>query len=113
MKSNSSESKLNDTWCFWYAPRGRNALATDNYFENLKCLGDINTMEEFFSYYCYLRRPTEVPMDHKILLFRKQCKPLWEEWTDGGCWIIQFKKKESEEYLNKTWEFLLFSLIGE
>ena len=59
-------------------------------------------------------------------MFRSGHKPMWEvyiyinksnyyqfqSWPKGGTWILMFKKKELEE-LNKTWETLLLSMIGE
>jgi translation initiation factor 4E len=53
--------KLNDTWVFWYAPRGRKAKAdAEHYDANLKELGECNTVEQFYSYYCFFKRPSEV-----------------------------------------------------
>ncbi|CAK60075.1 unnamed protein product (macronuclear) [Paramecium tetraurelia] len=99
--------KLSQNWVFWYAPRGRKAIAgSDHYDVNLKEIGEFNTVEEFYSYYCYLQRPSEVDIDNKIMMFRKEHKPMWEECLDGGTWIIHFKKRESE-LLNKKWEALL------
>ena len=36
----------------------------------------------------------------------------FQEYADGGTWIVSFKRKEEEE-LNKNWEQLLFACIGE
>ena len=69
-------------------------------------------MKDFFSYYCYLRRPSDIPTDHKLLFFRSDKKPLWEEYAHGGTWIVSFKRREEED-LNKNWEQLLFACIGE
>ena len=53
--------KLNDTWVFWYAPRGRKAKADAAHYDaNLKELGEFDTVEGFFSYYCFFKRPSEV-----------------------------------------------------
>ena len=30
---------LNDTWTFWYAPRGKKAKSTENYLDNFTALG--------------------------------------------------------------------------
>ena len=38
--------------------------------------------------------------------------PMWENCLEGGCWIIQFKKRQLQE-LNKRWEAILFACIGE
>lgn len=46
--------------------------------ENLKNLGTVYSVEDFFTYYCYLQRPSEMPHNHKLMFFRKGCKPLWE-----------------------------------
>ena len=54
-------NKLNDSWVFWYAPRGRKAKAdAEHYDVNLRQLGEFNTVEDFFSFYCYFKRPSEV-----------------------------------------------------
>jgi hypothetical protein len=37
------------------------------------------------------------------MLFRSDKKPLWEEYPDGGTWVIAMKKKHEED-LNKKWE---------
>ena len=43
------------------------------------------------------------------MMFRKGHKPMWEEFMDGGTWIIHFKKRETE-ILNKKWEALLLGM---
>ena len=51
-------------------------------------------------------------LDHKIIMFRKDLRPMWEEFPEGGSWIIHFKKKETS-ILNHKWESILFACIGE
>lgn len=67
------EHKLKSTWTFWYSPRGKSSKpeASKNYETNLTKLGDINTAEEFFSFYCYMKKPSEIPVDNKVIMFRK------------------------------------------
>ena len=74
------ETALKNSWSWWYSPRGRNSKpnAQDQYETNLTKLGDCETLEQFFSYYCYLKKPSEVPIDHKILFFQKELVPAWE-----------------------------------
>merc|ERR1719313_2068046 len=43
---------------------------------------------------------------------------MWEEFPEGGCWIIRIKRKASlvqanVGYVNAMWESLLFACIGE
>ena len=46
MNSTTQKNALHDTWSFWYAPRGKNAIQTGNYFDNLKCLGNTRFNEK-------------------------------------------------------------------
>ena len=87
--------KLKNEWTYWYSPRGKNSKpdASKNYEINLTKLGDISTLEEFFSYYCYIKKPSEIPVDHKVIFFRKDKKPCWEDWPDGGCWIFPYRSR--------------------
>lgn len=43
-------------------------------------------------------------------MFRKGSRPMWEDFMDGGTWIIHFKRREWE-ILNKKWESLLLGTI--
>jgi len=38
---------------------------------------------------------------------------MWEEFPEGGCWIIRIKRKVSQSYVNRMWENLLLACIGE
>ncbi len=107
--------KLKSEWSYWYSPRGKNSKpdAKQNYEVNLTKLGDISTLEEFFSYYCYIKKPSDIPVDHKVIFFRKGQKPCWEDWPEGGCWILQVKKKEDAHLYNLKWERLVFACIAE
>lgn len=42
-------------------------------------------------------------------MFRKGSRPMWEDFMDGGTWIIHFKRREWE-ILNKKWESLLLGI---
>jgi len=70
-------------------------------------------VSEFFSYYLFLKKPDEVATDHKMMFFRKDHSPCWEKWPNGGCWILQVKKKEDPHKYNLKWERLLFACISE
>ena len=65
--------KLKNEWTFWYSPRGKqsNPGASKNYAINLTKLGDVSTIEEFFSYYCFLKKPSDIGNDNKVIFFRK------------------------------------------
>lgn len=105
--------KIKDKWIFWYSPRGKKAKSdATNYINNLTKLGEFQYIEDFFRFYCFLKRPSEIDVDNKLILFRSGKMPMWEECLEGGCWIIQFKKRQLQE-LNKRWEAILMACITE
>ena len=77
---NNVDVSLPNEWSFWYSPRGRNSLpdAKTNYEANITHLGDVATVKEFLSFYCYLKKPSDVPVDNKMVVFRKGSLPCWE-----------------------------------
>ena len=71
--------RLNETWVFWYLSRVRTEKNTSLPFsERLKVLGEVNTVEDFFQYYCYFKRPAEMPKEIDFHFFRKGEVPMWE-----------------------------------
>eukprot|EP00403_Amphidinium_massartii_P036747 CAMPEP_0178436346 /NCGR_PEP_ID=MMETSP0689_2-20121128/34392_1 /TAXON_ID=160604 /ORGANISM="Amphidinium massartii, Strain CS-259" /LENGTH=255 /DNA_ID=CAMNT_0020058439 /DNA_START=64 /DNA_END=827 /DNA_ORIENTATION=+ len=108
-----SESPLECAWTFWCDKKTSDKKDSDQYMEGLKQLGSFNTIQGFYRHFAWLQRANEFPRDHNILLFRKGYKPMWEEFPDGGCWIVRVKRKLSPGYINRMWENLLFACIGE
>jgi len=108
-----AEIPLEAAWTFWYDKKTSDKKESDQYMEGLKQLGSFNTIEGWYRHYTWLMRPSEFPKDHNILMFRKGYKPMWEEFPEGGCWIIRIKRKVSQSYVNRMWENLLIACIGE
>jgi len=80
------------------------------YRDRLKNMGLISSVEQFFEYYVYLKRPSEMAREIDLYFFREGEVPMWEESIFGGLWILKVKK---EDEIDKMWETLLFALIGE
>ncbi len=73
------QHKLNERWVFWYLSRVRTEKNNSLPFsERLKVLGEVNSVEEFFQYYCYFKRPAEMPKEIDFHFFRKGEVPMWE-----------------------------------
>ena len=68
------------------------------------------TIEHFFNYYVYLKKPSDMPREIDLFFFRHNEIPMWEESPSGGIWILKVKKDDN---VNKMWEAMLFALIGE
>jgi translation initiation factor 4E len=105
------EHVLQSPWVFWFNNRRKSvAKANFSYSEKLAIIGEVHSIEEFFQYYCYLRKPTELPRNIELKFFRKYEIPMWEDSPNGGCWIVKLSMHKS---INQKWERLLFACIGE
>lgn len=109
----ANENPLETAWTFWYDKKTSDKQESDQYMEGLRQLGSFNTVQGFYRHYTHLMRPSELPRDHNCYMFRKNYKPMWEEFPEGGCWIIRVKRKASQNYVNHMWENLLLACIGE
>jgi len=107
------EHPLETAWTFWFDKKQTDRKESDAYIEGLKQLGDFNTVEGFHRHYAYLQRPAQFPCGHNLLCFRKGYKPMWEEFPEGGCWIVRVKHRSRENHVNRMWENLLLACIGE
>jgi translation initiation factor 4E len=109
----AGENPLETAWTFWYDKRSTEKQESDAFAEGLKQLGTFSTVEGFYRHYSHMQRPADLPYGVNVHCFRKGYKPMWEEFPDGGCWILRVKKKASRNYLNYMWECLLMASVGE
>lgn len=104
--------KLNSKWIFWYASRKEEDRHI-SYFDRLINIAEINSLEDFFKYYLYIKSVPEIERNTDLGLFKEGYKPLWESCPDGGCWFIRFKKTDDPADIDIKWEKLLFALVGK
>jgi len=127
--------KLHTAWEFWYykrpnrevekalkiekklereqgAPKKQepDAVQELSYREQLKPLGKISTVEDFFSYYVYQKSAQDMPREIDLFFFRHGEVPMWEQSPQGGIWITKVRKDDD---VDRMWEALLLALIGE
>lgn len=126
---------LNSSWEFWYHKRsmrgGEQANGSEHvsgsdkkegsngntagsknlsYKDQLKPLGKISSLEEFQSYYQFMKKVRKMPRDIDLFFFRHGETPMWEESPEGGIWITKIRR---EEDVDNKWEALLLSMVGE
>jgi len=103
---------LSRTFSFWTTSSGgKGRLTREDYEKDNKLLGNISTVEEFWTFYQHMVRPDKLPTGGKFCLFQEGIHPSWEDKeNDGGSSFILKVKKN---YANKFWEELLISYIGE
>ena len=78
----------------------------------IKTIATIDTVENFWEIYNWLKRPADLPTtattDYHF--FRSGIKPTWEDPSNaaGGTWIVRLPQGLSSRY----WEEICFALIG-
>jgi translation initiation factor 4E len=74
-------------------------------------MAGFNTVEDFFTIYRHLKRPSTLPLVSDYHLFKKGIRPVWEddENKKGGKWIVRLKKGVADRY----WEDLVFAIVGD
>jgi translation initiation factor 4E len=101
---------MQNHWQFWYFQRKSNNAEKKPYRDQIIPIGQIPSIEHFFNYYVFLKKPSDMPRDIDIFFFRNDEVPMWEDSPNGGVWII---KIQPDDNLDKMWESMLFALIGE
>jgi translation initiation factor 4E len=133
-----TESQLQHPFVFWYMRRGKgvqkqtdtnNATTTtittnndennnekdknsasNQYESSIRQIASVSTVEQFWSIYDYLVRPSDLPNTTDYHFFREGIKPTWEDPCNakGGKWIVRLKKGLASRY----WEEIILALIG-
>ena len=111
LRATHQELPLETPWSFYYDRKPPKNMGYKEFEKNLQRLGQFNTVEGFWRIYAYLATPDVISQDHNIFMFRHDWIPAWETFPRGGCWIIKVRKKNG--LINRLWEELLFSCIGE
>ncbi|KYF40155.1 putative eukaryotic initiation factor-4E [Toxoplasma gondii ARI] len=123
----AGEHALETGWRFWYYDPAQAVMenlrdatlaafpeTTRVYASRLRGLSCFSTVEGFFRYMRCLARPSQLPGECLLQLFRKGCWPLWEFFPSGGSWSLRVKKPGcSARTVDGLWETLVLACIGE
>eukprot|EP00760_Papus_ankaliazontas_P038283 PhM_4_TR9049/c0_g1_i1/m.9060/K03259/EIF4E; translation initiation factor 4E len=105
---------LEETWVLWYNHRKIAHTNVSQWEDILTQLTEASTVEEFWSTYNNIKRPSSLEFGSDYHMFRRGVKPAWEDPANiqGGKWQLSIGPKE-ETRLDTLWEKLLLSMIGE
>ena len=107
------ESRLQHSYSFWFTQRKRGTVwsTTTEYENQIKHVGSFSTVEQFWSCYCHMVRPSDLPPHCDVHLFKLGIKPTWEDEANknGGKWIVRLKKEIS----SRSWENVILAMLGE
>jgi Eukaryotic initiation factor 4E len=75
-----NEHPLQTAWAFWYDKKQSKKTGTDEYRSKLQKIGTFDTVESFWQFYSYLRRPSTLENNVNLYLFRDgpNIAPMWE-----------------------------------
>ena len=82
----------------------------EEFEDNLKPITNLDTVEDFWSLYERMKRPSLLPRGCEFLYFKTGIKPLWEDPSNlnGGRFYVSLKKSQ---LTNRIWEDLLIGLM--
>mmetsp|Transcript_3016 Transcript_3016/g.4600 ORF Transcript_3016/g.4600 Transcript_3016/m.4600 type:complete len:190 (+) Transcript_3016:64-633(+) len=112
--------QLQNKWVLW-----EHDSTQKNYREANKEVCEFQTVEDFWKYWSFIPRPSEVfneghikkEIDGRTIagfcLFKKGIKPAWEDTANssGAEWVC--RNARSFEIADAYWENLVYGLIGE
>jgi len=112
---------LQTPFAFWYDRKINKKTGTAMYMDKMQLLGKFSTIEDFWTLYIHLKRPSMLDNNINLYLFRydeakseTQNTPAWETYPRGGIWILKIKKKErGPSVLGKMWQDMVLAIVGE
>lgn len=104
-----NENRLQHTYCLWFSRKGTHR-ATD-YSKSLHVVGRCASVQQWWSLYSHLIRPTALTPYRELSLFKQGIKPMWEDPanTKGGQWVIRLRKNK----IDRAWENVCMAMLGE
>lgn len=112
LETGEERHALETVWTLYCDHKVKGVSASFDAFKaQLKRLGSFNTVESAWRHLAYLKRPSQLPLDWNVYLFRHGGVPAWESFPAGGCWLIKVRKANGQ--VDRLWEELCFAAIGE
>jgi translation initiation factor 4E len=111
VKPGPDEHPLQYNYAFWFSRRTQGKASVQSYDQNLKKIGTFASVEQFWTYYSHMMRPSELNGHCDYHLFKEGIRPMWEDDANraGGKWIIRLKKGLA----SRCWENLILAMLGE
>ena len=106
--STGTDHPLRSTWNLFYRPP---TSKYSDYEKSTIKLASISTVENFWTIYSHLKRPSQLPSVSDYHIFKEGIRPVWEDEANkrGGKWIVRLKKGVADRY----WEDLLLAIVGD
>lgn len=111
VKPGPDEHPLQYNYSFWFSRRTQGKASITSYDQNLKKIGAFASVEQFWTYYSHMMRPSDLTGHCDYHLFKEGIRPMWEDDANraGGKWIVRLKKGLA----SRCWENLILAMLGE
>lgn len=100
-------------WIFWHYRRSKRTTKT--WMDCQRELAEIETLENFWTFFVQLRNPSMVKINQDYALFKKGIKPMWEDPANvrGGQWIFVIQKSHQKYrfLVDHVWNEIVLALI--
>jgi len=103
---------LQTPWSLWYD--SKKTGHGDKYEESLIHVAPFATVEEFWTLFHHIKKPSAIDIGANMHLFRTGIKPMWEDPSNqkGGKWTITLQGPDLAR-VDTVWENLILGVIGE
>ncbi|XP_076453853.1 eukaryotic translation initiation factor 4E type 2-like isoform X2 [Babylonia areolata] len=107
-KPGLGEHPLQYNYSLWFS---RRSPKTTTYNQSLQFVFSFASVEQFWTMYAHLVRPSELTGHADYHLFKEGIRPMWEDEANrqGGKWIIRLRKGLA----SRCWENLILAIMGE
>lgn len=87
------------------------SLPAQDYSKSLHLIGRCGSVEQWWSLYCRLIKPSQLKPYRELHLFKSGIKPMWEDPgnANGGKWVIRLRKNK----IDRAWENVCMAMLGE
>ncbi|XP_037956021.1 eukaryotic translation initiation factor 4E type 2 [Teleopsis dalmanni] len=104
-----NDNRLQHTYCLWFSRKGLQRAT--NYSKSLHVVGRCASVQQWWSLYSHLIRPTALKPFRELSLFKQGIKPMWEDPANskGGQWVIRLPKNK----IDRAWENVCMAMLGE
>ncbi|KAI3719720.1 hypothetical protein L6452_20622 [Arctium lappa] len=105
-----TQHPLEHSWTFWFdSPAAKTKQVA--WGSSLRPIYTFSTVEEFWSLYNNIPRPSKLATGTDFHCFKNKIKPKWEDpvCANGGKWTMTFTKSKSDIF----WLYTLLAMLGE
>jgi len=106
---------LQHSWTMWYEQPNKGKHDPTNWQGSVKRIATFSTVEEFWSLYNNLIKPSDLPMRTNYKLFKEGIMPMWEDEQNkkGGKWMMQLRHNDKDpELITRAWLYTVLGMIG-